>query len=197
MIAGWVSTAAAATAAGIATAIASGGITIVIAAIVAAIIYLATHWKESWDAMKSVAEIVWHFVQSVGEGIASTFRAFIGVIKGEINGLISLVNVAIRAIDSIHVTLPFGMGTIGFNIPQIPMLAEGGIVTKPTLAMIGEAGSEAVIPLSKMGGMGGGMNITINVAGSVVQEQDLAISVRDQIAILMRRRGLNPSILGV
>ena len=74
-------------------------------------------------------------------------------------------------------------------------LAEGGIVTKPTLAMIGEAGAEAVIPLSK--GMGGGINVVVNVQGSVVQEQDLAISVRDQIAILMRRRGLNPSILGV
>lgn len=43
-------------------------------------------------------------------------------------------------------------------------LAEGGIVTKPTLAMIGEGGeSEAVIPLSKMGSIGGGgINVTIN-----------------------------------
>jgi hypothetical protein len=89
------------------------------------------------------------------------------------------------------------MGTIGFNIPTIPLLAEGGIVTKPTLAMVGEAGTEAIIPLSKMGNMGGGINVVVNVQGSVVQEQDLAISVRDQIAILMRRRGLNPSILGV
>ena len=48
-----------------------------------------------------------------------------------------------------------------------------------------------------MGNMGGGINVVVNVQGSVVQEQDLAISVRDQIAILMRRRGLNPSILGV
>jgi hypothetical protein len=35
------------------------------------------------------------------------------------------------------------------------------------------------------------------VQGSVVQEKDLAVSVRDNIAILMRRQGLNPSILGV
>jgi hypothetical protein len=48
------------------------------------------------------------------------------------------------------------------------MLAEGGIVTGPTLAMIGEGnGPEAVIPLSRMGefGMGGGGGITINVNG--------------------------------
>ena len=41
------------------------------------------------------------------------------------------------------------------------------------------------------------VHVTINVTGSVVQERDLAITVRDNIAQLMRRRGLNPSILGV
>ena len=77
------------------------------------------------------------------------------------------------------------------------MLANGGIVNSPTIAMIGEAGPEAVIPLSKMGGMGGGMNVVVNVQGSVVQEKDLAVTVRDNIAQLMRRRGLDPAILGV
>ncbi len=46
----------------------------------------------------------------------------------------------------------------------IPGLATGGIVTKPTLAMIGEGGeSEAVIPLSRLGEMGGGANVQVNV----------------------------------
>lgn len=45
----------------------------------------------------------------------------------------------------------------------VPALAEGGVVNKPTLALIGEAGPEAVIPLSKMGGSGGNSyNITVN-----------------------------------
>jgi hypothetical protein len=57
-----------------------------------------------------------------------------------------------------------------FSMPQITMLAEGGIVTSPTLAMIGEGREpEAVIPLSKLGSMGfgggGGANITVNVNG--------------------------------
>ena len=49
------------------------------------------------------------------------------------------------------------------------MLAEGGIVTSAQLAVIGEAGPEAVIPLSKMGSMGfggGGANITVNVTSA-------------------------------
>jgi hypothetical protein len=162
-----------------------------------ALAWLGDAWSSIWNGIKDATSSAWKFIDGIVNTIGNGIRGFIGLIKNEINGLISLVNKAIQAIDAIHVTLPFGMGTIGFNIPTIPLLAEGGIVTKPTLAMIGEAGSEAVIPLSKMGGMGGGINVVVNVQGSVVQEQDLAISVRDQIAILMRRRGLNPSILGV
>ena len=160
--------------------------------------WLGEHWSSIWNGIKDATSSAWEFIDGIVNTIGNGIRGFIGLIKTEINGLISLVNMAIKAIDAIHVTLPsfLGGGSIGFNIPQIPMLAEGGIVTSPTLAMIGEAGSEAVIPLSKMGGMGG-MNVVVNVQGSVVQEQDLAISVRDQIAILMRRRGLNPNILGV
>ena len=60
-------------------------------------------------------------------------------------------------------------------------LATGGIVTSPTLSLIGEAGPEAVIPLSKMGSMGGGSNITVNVGGSVISEGDLVAVIRDQL----------------
>jgi hypothetical protein len=59
-------------------------------------------------------------------------------------------------------------------------LATGGIVTSPTLSLIGEAGPEAVIPLSKMDSMGG-QNITINVGGSVISEGDLVAVIRDQL----------------
>ena len=199
MIAGWVATGVAATEAGIATAVASGGLIIAIGLIVAAVVYLATHWRQVWAEIQTIAEGAWHFIEGIVGKLGAGIKGYLDIIKGEINGLISLVNMAIRVIDSIHVKLPSWLGgnEFGINIPQIPMLADGGIVTSPTLAMIGEAGAEAVIPLSKMGGMGGGINVVVNVAGSVVQEQDLAVSVRDQIAILMRRRGLNPSILGV
>jgi hypothetical protein len=61
-----------------------------------------------------------------------------------------------------------GLGGKGFDVPDIPMLAAGGIVTSPQLAMIGERGPEAVIPLDKLGQMGtgiGGTNVTIHVNG--------------------------------
>jgi TP901 family phage tail tape measure protein len=52
--------------------------------------------------------------------------------------------------------VPFGVGGRSFTFPTIPTLAAGGIVTSPTLAMIGEAGPEAVVPLRRGGGAAAG-----------------------------------------
>jgi hypothetical protein len=60
-------------------------------------------------------------------------------------------------------------------------LASGGIVTSPTMALIGEAGPEAVIPLSRGGGFGGGITINISNAGSVIAEADLVSSIRNAL----------------
>jgi hypothetical protein len=63
----------------------------------------------------------------------------------------------------------------GMNIPK---MATGGIVTSPTLALIGEAGPEAVIPLGKGGGMGG---VTINISGGLGTSTDIANAVYDNL----------------
>jgi Skp family chaperone for outer membrane proteins len=67
---------------------------------------------------------------------------------------------------------------------DIPRMAEGGVVNQPTLAMIGEAGAEAVIPLDKMGGMG--TNVVVNVAGSVISEGELQSVIQDALYNLNR-----------
>lgn len=91
------------------------------------------------------------------------------------NAIISVLNAVIRAFNILpgknlptipHISLGKvggGAGGGGGGGLAIPMMAEGGIVTSPTLAMIGEAGPEAVIPLSRLGQTGGG--VTINVHG--------------------------------
>jgi len=84
-----------------------------------------------------------------------------------------------------------GIGGKGFDIPDIPMLAQGGIVNSPTLAMIGEKGPEAVIPLSKLGDMGGGGGITINVSGADPQ------AVVDALRRYQRQNGFVPITVGV
>jgi phage-related protein len=93
------------------------------------------------------------------EGVKTMFSGIMGslysVVKLPLNMIISGINTMIRGLNGVKVPdwVP-GMGGKGINIPQIPMLAKGGIVDSPTLAMIGEGtDSEVVAPLGKLRGM--------------------------------------------
>jgi phage-related protein len=142
--------------------------------------FYAAIWGTVIDLVKGYFNIWWTVVSTVVDKVVGVFRTaaeliggivkgiidgFIAAFKAGINTLIDLINKAIRAYNKIPL-VP--------NLPTIPKLAEGGIVTGPTLAMIGEKGPEAVIPLDRM--MGG--NITVNVAGSVTSERDLIETIR-------------------
>jgi hypothetical protein len=63
---------------------------------------------------------------------------------------------------------------------NLAFMASGGIVNSATLAMIGEAGPEAVIPLDRMGSMGG-TTVIVNVSGSVTTERDLVSAITQGI----------------
>lgn len=82
--------------------------------------------------------------------------------KGVINNMIRWWNDLSFHID-IPDKIPGLPDSFTISTPNIPFLADGGIVTRPTLAVIGEAGDEAVIPLDRLGGMGGGTNVQIMV----------------------------------
>jgi hypothetical protein len=117
------------------------------------------------------------------------FNLMLTVFKTIFNGIASVWN---NTIGKFSFTVPSwvpGIGGKGFSMPDIPMLAAGGIVTGPTLAMIGEGrGPEAVIPLDRMGefGMGGGTTVNINVNGGDPQ------SVVNALRTYMRQNGSVP-----
>jgi hypothetical protein len=71
----------------------------------------------------------------------------------------------------------------------IPKMANGGIVTGPTLALIGEAGPEAVVPLSQMGNMGNGGGVTINVTGGLSTSAEIGQSVVNALRAYSRTAG--------
>ena len=95
-------------------------------------------------------------------------QALLAVAKTIFNGIAMAFN---NTFGKLSIKIPSwvpGIGGKGFSIPEIPMLAQGGIVNSATLAVIGERGPEAVIPLSGPnagGGLGGGNTVTINVNG--------------------------------
>lgn len=107
---------------------------------------------------------------TVGDIARGIERAFSGVGSAIAAALKAPINAVIRGWNAIgipgfHIKLPGPVPDINFpgiSLPDIPQLAQGGIVTRPTLAMIGESGPEAVVPLTG----GGGQAVTVNV-GSV------------------------------
>lgn len=66
--------------------------------------------------------------------------------------------------EQFYVDVAFLFQTSGYAIPK---LADGGLITRPTMALVGEAGPEVVIPLDKLGNMGGGdtyIEVNVNAA---------------------------------
>lgn len=114
-----------------------------------------------WDSVKQIFSGVIDFVtgvftgnwQKAWQGLQDIFSGIVGglasIIKAPLNGIIGLINMAIDGLNSISFDLPeiLGGGHVGLNIPKIPYLAKGGVISQPTLAMMGEAGKEAVVPL--------------------------------------------------
>jgi len=163
------------------------------------IVDLWTNVKESWSQVKELIDS-FRSGESDGKGferfierLVTVFEFLLRVINFVITAVNKLLAAFRRMVDSkafqavLSGVSAVGSG-IGNLIDKIPKLADGGIVTKPTLAMVGEGGEpEAVIPLSKMGQMGGGTVININTG--VGDPEAIARSIRRLLNDSERRVG--------
>lgn len=103
----------------------------------------STAWEGAWGGIKKIFSKIWD--------------SFSGIAKAPLNLVIAGINAVINGLNKIKIDIPDwvkklpGMSNLGdsfgFNIPNIPKLATGGIVDTATVAMVGEAGREAVLPL--------------------------------------------------
>ena len=153
-------------------------------------------------------------VNGLAAGIKNIFSSIVGIVKAPINAIIGGVNTVIRGLNSIKVPdwVP-GLGGAHPNFPTIPMLAKGGVVDNATMAIIGESGKEAVMPLenntgwitnlagqlAERGGVGGGntVNISVNVEtkGGDFEEAD-AINIAKKINTALKSQGLSFDQIG-
>lgn len=152
-----------------------------------------------WTAVKTVWDDVWGKVSGVvtllegaatriksafsgiWDGIKHAAQAALGVVRTAWNSTVGGKTLTIPSIPAIG-TFP---GFPGFSY-DIPYLADGGIVRSPTLAMIGEAGPEAVVPLTRgKGYIGGGeTHVHVHLTGIVAGTKDdvaraVVASIRD------------------
>lgn len=123
-------------------------------------------WGRAWNGIKQVftsildgmKNSITNFIDFIGKAFAGIGDTIKITIKGAINGVIVLFNKFINHVNNklkfswdglkIAGKTIFEGGSVQLaKIPSIPQLAKGGIVDSPTLAMIGEKGTEAVVPL--------------------------------------------------
>jgi hypothetical protein len=147
------------------------------------------------DLGKTIMEIIGPTLKNVLVGafkaVAIAAPIILKVLDKILAALQGIADAAAFAIDMLNKINPLKAvkSVGGFLGGLIPGLAEGGIVTKPTIAMIGEGGqSEAVIPLDKLGKMGGG-NITINVTGGLATSAEIGESVVNALRAYSRSAG--------
>ena len=87
------------------------------------------NWAGAWESVKNI--------------FGNAFSALTGLVKAPLNAVISLINSAIGGLNKLHISIPdwvpgLGGKEFGISIPQIPMLATGGIATQPSIC--GEGG---------------------------------------------------------
>lgn len=116
-------------------------------------------WAKAWEGIKNIFSGIWEAIVSIGKFFAN---AFIGIINLMIKGVESVLNFVIDGINALLSRVNKAINNVGSLLGKswdvnlhigrvswrgIPYLAEGGIALGPTMAMIGERGKEAVLPL--------------------------------------------------
>ena len=154
--------------------------------------FMTNKFGGAWETAKSLVsaqiEMMKGFFNGLVEALQGAWQIIVGIFTGDtdkikegfksiVNGIIEMFNGVIRAVNEIQITMPDWLGgkEFGFNFSEIPKLAKGGIVNSPTLAMIGEAGPEAVVPLNgASGGLGGGVTVNVMMpeGGTVIMDDE-------------------------
>ena len=154
-----------------------------------------------WDRIKRAAKAAVDFIKGVWSGLVSFIRGLAGKVGSAVGAIVNAIkrplNAIIGAWNDLAFTIPRveipdwvpGIGGKGFgpqtiDFPDIPKLARGGIVTGPTIALLGEAGPELVTPLGRRGGAAAIVNVDtlivreeIDVA-RIVSQLSAAVAVR-------------------
>ncbi len=179
-------------------------------ALAVAVAVIAALIISNWDAIFSFLKKTWAAITQALSGVVKFFtdawnglvkattdawNAVVGIITGVVNGVIDVINGLFSFLNGIQIGVPsidvgpvhIGGGVIDpFNIPLIPHLAEGGIIDSPTLALIGESGPEAVLPLNKgpLGETHFHSHIEVKGEDPFIRNEDDLIRVNNRIAFL-------------
>jgi TP901 family phage tail tape measure protein len=178
--------------------------------------FMTNKFGGAWETAKSIVGAAVSFISDTFSGLVETLKGvwdlIVGIFtgdtdlikqgfKGIVNGIIAMVNAMISLLNKVEFEFPDWIPTIGgkgfsLNLPHITPLAKGGIVNSPTLAMIGESGAEAVVPLNGAGGGVGGVvvNVQMPAGGTVILDDESTAQrfgdfISEQVRQVLRTQG--------
>lgn len=154
-----------------------------------AVLWIITHWGQITEFFKAFIGVLGGIFSGIGQFIGGIFKNAINFVIDALNGFLGFINTFIDGIDlALAGVKAISGGAIDLHInhiPKIPHLAKGGVVMpKPggQIVKVAEAGeAEAVIPLSKLNGMGGGghtVNYYAAPNASIDAQADLFTAMR-------------------
>lgn len=92
-------------------------------------------WERAWQGVTKILEGIW--------------EGFMTILKAPFNFVASTINTIISGLNKISIPKWLGGKGEKVNIPLIPKLAKGTVVSKPLTAEVGDAGREAIVPLER------------------------------------------------
>jgi len=158
-------------------------------------------WGKYVDAVNWVVDHMAALIKFFQSAPSKISGALSGMWRGLTSGFKAAINTIIGWWNGLHFTVPridigpihVGGGTIDF--PNVPYLAKGGIVSHATLAMIGEAGPEAVVPLNRLGSSGDGLHVHVHTS-AVVDQRGMA-TLMDTAFGVAKAHGWKPRTVAV
>jgi TP901 family phage tail tape measure protein len=145
-------------------------------------------------AFEKVGEVTSKIFGGVKDFLVDTFNSLVGIIKTPLNSIIGFINKVIDALNALKIDIPdwvpmFGGKKFGFNLKNIPQLAEGGVIRSAGAVMVGEEGPEIltlntgaqVTPLDRATG---GPTVVYNAA------PNYSLTAEEQLFQAMRRARL-------
>lgn len=169
------------------------GIAFIKGLIIAYLDWLVPTWREDLEKIKVFFDLLWEGAKLAWEGITQVFTDAWNKIKDIVMGVWKVIEVPMTKVGGflgqVKSDFSAGLDYLGEGFMAIAEkggfkgFASGGIVTSPTLAMVGEAGPEAIIPLNKMKTSGG---LVINITGNQLLDETAGEKIAEQIMSALR-----------
>lgn len=139
------------------------------------------NWDSIWESIKEATVGAYNWIKTKA----------IDPLVGAFERVLSIIERVREGISSIGGKVGTKISNAGSSVSRIlgdvTPFADGGIVTRPTLGLVGEAGPEAIIPLSKAGALGGG-GITINISGTFMDDRAAARRMGDELMRVLKQQ---------